>query len=129
MCPPIPVRGGGVGERCGQDGNEPTGELAPPDTVEQTGAGRVDSRVNEGGGDVLGQVLEVIAGVGSDPGVVVQVVDLVYQDQLRAEVGQQVTGLSGQFDLRGAGQVRGAPRNFRISMLSDFGVACGGIVR
>ena len=81
-CPSVAVRGGGVAERLGVDGNEPAGELPAADVVEQAGAGGVDARVDERRGDVLGQVLEVVAGVGAGPGVVVQVVDLVDQDQL-----------------------------------------------
>ena len=79
----------------------------------------------EGGGDALGEVLELVGGLGAGPGAEVEVVKLIDQDQVSCTCGQ-VADFVGDLDLAGPG--RGSPRKRANSAASIWGVAAGGTV-
>jgi hypothetical protein len=66
-----------VGEGVAGDHAEPPGDLLAAGPGEQATALDVDARVDEGGRDALGQVLQLVGRVGAGAGGEVQVVDLV----------------------------------------------------
>jgi hypothetical protein len=69
-----------------------------PHTAVQTGPCRVDACVDKCR-SILGEVFQVVARVRARTGGVVEVVDLIDNDQLRPEVGEQKACLAHQLDL------------------------------
>jgi hypothetical protein len=65
------------GERPGADEAEPPGDLLAAGAGQQPGAFQADPRIDEGGGDPLGEVLQRVGGFGVGPGGGVEVVQFI----------------------------------------------------
>ena len=75
--PVLPLGLGAVAERRGGDGGEPGGDLPAADAGEQPDPFNVDAGVDEGDREPLGEVLQLVGGLGPGAGGQVQVVDLI----------------------------------------------------
>ena len=79
-----------VGERAGADQPAPPGQLPAAGAGEHPAPFHVDPCVGKGGGQVLGEVLQMIGQVFPGGGAVVEVVDLIDQDQVGAGVDEDL---------------------------------------
>jgi hypothetical protein len=66
-----------LAERAGADDAEPADDLFPAGAGQQPGAVQADSRVEEGGRDPFGEVLQGVGGFCASAGGGVEVVELV----------------------------------------------------
>ena len=90
---------------------EPAGDLAAAGAGEQPGALDVDAGVDEGGGDALGEVLQLVGDLGAGAGGEVEVVDLVDQDEVDAGVDAATPQTASMMSVMLARRMKGRPRN------------------
>ena len=83
------------------DQDAPARDLLAADPGEQAGALDIDAGVDEGGGQVLGEVLQVVGHILAGSGGEIEVVDLVDQDQVAAGLDEDLAN--------GVGDVGGVP--------------------
>jgi hypothetical protein len=82
------------GERPGGEDGEPAGDLAAAGPAEQPGLLDFHAGVDEGGGDLLGEVLELVGNLGAGAGGEVEVVYLIgFTDRRSVDTGSELRRL------------------------------------
>lgn len=82
------LRGAAVGERVGGDGGETAGDLAAADSGEQAGMLDVDSGIDECRRDAFGEIFQLIGDLGARSSGQRNVVDLIDEHQIAADVAE-----------------------------------------